>query len=420
MGEEQVWTKRGSRIHLPRLPGLSRATLLRAIPVLGVASLSLIGLLAVPAGSPPPPPAVAAAPITSSTPEAVQLPTPEPSPTEITFSDPDPPHCTPRAHAVVRTPAAGTIVYTDIEHEHVFLYDRTTGKRTLVLDGTGSCGFLTPRFLDAQTLAYNLSSAYIREQGSFTVNMTTGKMQRTRGSKRDWPWLVTSAISPDGAKLAELGSLDQAHSFTLRVTSRRTGAQLFSRSMGYICYCDGGLDPIEVRWSPDSAYLLVAVPGETTATQLFLINAKGQDVRKPIAGAYPRWIAGTHSFIYRGAQTQWLRVDALTSKPAALFQMRSVLADPAFSPDSTKIAFWDTAKLNIVVYDFSTTTFSRYGDRRAYPLWLDNGTIVASGVLPCNCEGYGFEFTGFGYSITLRTNGTHRIMVQTFDADVLR
>ena len=419
MGEEQIWTKRGSRIQLPRVPRPSRAILLRAIPSIGVVSLSLVGLLAVPAGTPPPPPAVIAAPTASSTPDAVETPTPEPSPTEITFSpDGDPPHCVQRAHPISQALAAGTIAYTDIEHLHVYLYDPATGKRTIALDGKGSCGFLTPRFLNAHTLSYNLTAAYIREQGSFVVDLTTGRMQRINGSRRDWPWLAASTLSPDGSMLAELGAPDQSHTFTLRVASTRTGAVRFSRSIGYICYCDGGLEPIEIRWSADGVFLSVAVPGET-GPEVFVIYTDGRDARKPVAGSYPRWLGTTRALIYRDAQMQWVRVDTF-AKPTPLFQSGSSLADPAISPDASKVVFWDTGAFNTVVYDFATKAFKRYGNKQAHPIWLNNGMLAVSGVKTCNCEGYGIEFTGAAWSITLRTGGSHRIAVQTFDADVLR
>ena len=420
MGEEHVWTKRGSRIHLR---GPSRSTLLRAIAVLGVASLSLIGLLAVPAGSPtPPPPAVAATPIASSSPTDTPTADPvvEPTPSEQPAPpDPPPAHCVPRARPVPGMLAPGTIVYQD-ETSSVYLYDPSTGKRRLLLSGTGSCGFGAPRFLNAHTIAFNLSSPYMQEAGSFTVDIQTGKMQRIAGSRRDWAWVATTRVSPDGSKLAELGEVGQANSFLLRVTSTRTGAVLFSRSMGYICYCDGGYGPpIEIRWSPDSAYLFVSVPG-SNYNELSLLDTKGRDVRKMTEGGYPRWIGASHAFMYQDVKANWVRADSLTAAPRAFLSSGASFADPAPSPDGDRIAFWDTGKWNIVIYDLSTKNLERYGHRQVYPFWIDNGTIAVSSVRSCTCEGLGFEFTSIGWSITLRTGGMHRIPVLSINADVLR
>src|SRR2546429_2553844 len=94
---EQVWNKRGSRFQLPRAPRPSLKTSLKALPAIGIASLSLVGFLAVPAGSPPPP-AVAAEPIASDQP--TDPPTIDPvvqsTPSEPPVQEmPPPPHCHP-------------------------------------------------------------------------------------------------------------------------------------------------------------------------------------------------------------------------------------------------------------------------------------------------------------------------------------
>src|SRR5260221_3743360 len=100
---EQVWNKRGSRLQLPRVPRPSLKTLLKALPGIGIVSLSLVGFLAVPAGSPPPPPAVAAEPIATVEPsETPSTASSQPTISVVEPDHPDPPHCTPRAHASSR------------------------------------------------------------------------------------------------------------------------------------------------------------------------------------------------------------------------------------------------------------------------------------------------------------------------------
>jgi len=414
---DQVWHKPGSRVHLPPLPRPSRATLLRAIPSVGVVSLSLVGLLAVPAGSPPPPPAVAAAPIeTPSALTVVETPSPEPSPSEFVTEDPDPPHCRQRAHAVSRLPATGSVVYTDSQQDLVSLFDRATGKRTIVLDG-GACGFVHPRFIDAHTIAYETSSAYIAENGFFLLNLTSGKIERPRGSGRHWAWLAATALRPDGSALAELGALDEAKAFLLRVTSTRTGRVVYTRSLGYVCYCDGGWTPQELRWSPDGSLLLVSLPG-TAYNEVFLLNPKGQNVRPPVAGAYPRWIGSSRTFFYEDGKGDWVRVDSLGARPTVFIRPNLFLGDPVLSPDQSRIAFWDMDKLNIVVYDFQTRSMRRFGRNRGNPLWLDDDTLVITGVKTCDCEG--LDYTGLNWALTLSTGKTQRIAVNPLEADVLR
>src|SRR5437763_1938156 len=132
---EQVWNKRGSRLQLPRLPRPSLKTSLKALPVIGIAALSLVGFLAVPAGSPPPPPAVAAEPVASDQP--TDAPTIDPvvsTPSEQPQEVPPPPHCHPRVHRISTQPTPGTVVYADLHLGSISLYDPKTDRQTVVLD----------------------------------------------------------------------------------------------------------------------------------------------------------------------------------------------------------------------------------------------------------------------------------------------
>ena len=75
-------------------------------------------------------------------------------------------------------------------------------------------------------------------------------------------------------------------------------------------------------------------------------------------------------------------------------------------------------KLNIVVYDFQTRSMRRFGRNRGNPLWLDDDTLVITGVKTCDCEG--LDYTGLNWALTLSTGKTQRITVNPLEADVLR
>ena len=419
-GGEHVWTKRGSRVQLPSLPRPSRATLLRAIPSVGVVSLSLVGLLAVPAGSPPPPPAVAAAPAASqSSQPVIDVPVPDASPSEFVTQDPDPPHCEAVARAVSTPIRHGTIVFSSIDRTTISLYDPRTGGRRVLLNGNFTCAFESPRFIDDHSITYRMDGPYIAENGSFIADLTTGKFTRVAGSRFDWEWLAGSALSPGGALLAELGEVGGAKAFTLRVTNTATGKLLYKRSLGYVCYCDGGWIPQELGWSADGSFLFVSVPSADYGNEVYLLNLEGQNVRSPVeGGAYPRWIGSSRAFIYQDAKGNWARVDSLGAAPRTFIRTSPHLADPSLSPDLTRVAFWDSEKLNIVVFDFRAGSIKRFGTNRGNPFWLDDNTLVITGVKTCQCEG--LDYTGLNWSLTLSTGKTRRIAVNPSNADVLR
>jgi hypothetical protein len=149
-----------------------------------------------------------------------------------------------------------------------------------------------------------------------------------------------------------------------------------------------------------------------------VLSRKGQDVRSKIRGAYPRWIGRTRSFIFNDEHGNWQRVDMGSATRHTFLKTSASLADPMFSPDNRKLAFWDMAKLNIVVYDFDTKTLRQLGRNQANPLWLDNDTLAVTGVRTCNCEG--LDYTGVSWTLSLTSGKTQQIrMTSTVEADVL-
>ena len=63
-------------------------------------------------------------------------------------------------------------------------------------------------------------------------------------------------------------------------------------------------------------------------------------------------------------------------------------------------------------------SIKRFGTNRGNPFWLDDNTLVITGVKTCQCEG--LDYTGLNWSLTLSTGKTRRIAVNPSDADVLR
>jgi hypothetical protein len=419
---EQVWNKRGSRFQLPRVPRPSLKTLLKALPVIGIASVSLVGFLAVPAGSPPPLPAVAAEPIATDQP--TDTPTIDPvvsTPSEQPVQEPPlppPPHCHPRVHRISTQPTPGTVVYADLPRGSIFLYDPKTDKQTVVLDAKVGCNFRYPAFVNDHTIRYAIFADYPKEAGNFLLDMGAASVRRLKSSGTKWDWIAFSSVSPDGSRIAELGAVAGASTFTLVVSSTDTGRILYGTTLGWICGCDGDFTPQDLRWSSDGAFLLTAVPTQTSH-EVLLLDARGRNVRTPLMGAFPRWIPNTHAFIFQDPKGDWSRADGLVAKPHVFYATTSQLIDPALSPDKTKLAFWDLIKLNVVVYDLSTGKAQRFGKLQGNPMWLDDETLAVTGVRTCNCEG--LEYTGKSWSLQITSGRTQPIrMTSTLEADVLR
>jgi hypothetical protein len=419
MGEEHVWTKRGSRFQLPHVPRPSRATLLRAIAVLGVASLALIGFIAVPVGSPtPPPPAVAATPTTSSSPTDTPTADPVVESTPSEQPPPPPPHCHPHVHRTAIQPTRGTVVYADLHLGSISIYNPGTDSRTVVVDSKIGCDFLYPAFVNDHTIRYTILTEYPKEAGTFLLDLRTASVRRLKSSAIHWDWTAFVSVSPDGSKIAELGGTGADTSFTLVVSSTSTGRTIYTRAIGWICGCDGDWTPEDLHWSSDGAFLLVAIP-TPTSHQVLLLDSRGRNVRSPLLGAYPRWIPSTRSFIFQDSKGNWARSDGLTATPHVFYRTTSQLMDPAFSPDNTKIAFWDLIKLNVVVYDLSTGNAHHLGKNQGNPMWIDNDTLVVTGVQSCgDCEG--LDYTGKNWSLEIASGRTHPIPVNPLQADVLR
>ena len=287
-----------------------------------------------------------------------------------------------------------------------------------VLDSTGLCDFMNPTFINGHTIEYTIMADYPAEAGNFVLDLPTGAVRHLKGNKLHWEWLAVTSLSPDGNTLAELGGRS-GDAFSLVVTSTRTGRIIYTKRIGWICGCDGDWTPQDLRWSSDGAFLLTAVPTQASH-EIFLFDASGRNVRSPMAGAFPRWIADTHTFIFQDAKGSWQRADGLAAPPHTFFRTTSSLADPAFSPDAQKVAFWDTNKFDVVVFDIASGRSKVFGRTMAYPLWLSDETIAALGATnQCNCEG--FDFTGKTWSFSITSGRLHPIrMNSTQNADVLR
>ena len=272
--------------------------------------------------------------------------------------------------------------------------------------------------MNDHAIRYSIYAEYPKEAGDFLLDMRSASVRRLKTSDIKWDWIAFSSVSPDGSRIAELGQVAGASTFTLVVSSTDTGRIFFRRSLGWICGCDGDWTPQDLRWSSDGAFLLAAVP-TGTSHEVLLLDARGRNVRTPLKGAFPRWIPNTHAFIFQDAKLNWSRADGLVAKPHVFYVTTSQLMDPALSPDKTKLAFWDLIKLNVVVYDLSTGKAQRFGKLQSNPIWLDDETLAVTGVRACNCEG--IEYTGKSWSLQIMSGRTKPIrMTSTVEADVLR
>jgi len=414
MGDEQIWTKRGSRVRLPSIPRPSRATLLRATPSVGVVSLSLVGLLAVPAGSPPPPPAVAAAPIAST--EPVPTPSPEPTDTPSPVEQPQVrPVCHPRGFAnpglppASRDGGASTIAYS--HGSGIWLYGISTNSARELVRGTSVCGFYFPRFIDRRTIAFADDASDLH-----TVDILTGAIHSLPSHlPGHWPdrWLAAYDIAT-GRTMAELGRgqlVDGRTSYELAVSSLTTRKLIFSKQLGLVCECDGG-DPLSLEWSRDGSLLAVGV---TTSSEslVYVFDRSGKQALVPQKGFGATWLAGTHTLIFGRHGTHrdvWTHFDIANHNRFDFLPGRS-LESPIPSPDGSKVAFTDDSRGRVVVFDFNSRTSKTLQGAHAYPLWLDGDRVAAAAVVSCICEGPQFQPSGKVDSISLSTGRVVRLVL---------
>jgi len=418
---EQVWNKRGSRLQLPRVPRPSLKTSLKALPGIGIVSLTLVGFLAVPAGSPPPPPAVAAEPIatveTTPTPvEIVDTPPAPPAPEPVI------PVCRPKGIGSGHLPPpsdgqnAITVVHTN-SRSSVNLYDVKTRTSRILVRATAECGYFAPRFVDSRTVAFIVQSRIA------VVDTVTGATHliQTNLKKDDPVWGFSASRA--GGRVASLGGWG-GNPLVLTISSLDTGVKIFSRRLGYLCACDGTPTPLEVSWSPDGTLLLVGVTETDDSGSIYMFDRSGHQVRGRIKGGTARWI-GQRSFIIEtvssNAVRTWVKIDTAGHRQT-LFTTASILSMPRLSPDGTKIAFSDSDgyAARFQVYDLSTKTLRGYGHLRSWPLWLSNNTVAVSRFAPCNCEGVPFQMTGVVDAVDLTSGSVSRIgLHETVDADAL-
>ncbi len=416
---EQVWNKRGSRLQLPRVPRPSLKISPKALAVIGIAALSLVGFLAVPAGSPPPPPAVAAEPTATVEPNlspavVVDAPPPAPLPPE-----PVVPVCHPKGIGSGRLPPSSdgtnaTMLVSTNTKGSVILYDVNTRTDRILVRGTASCGYQQPRFIDSRTVAFVVQSRIA------TVDTVTGATHIIQTNlKKDDPVWGFSASRP-GGRVASLGGLG-GNKLVLTISSLETGTKIFSTRLGYLCACDGLLVPLDVSWSRDGSFLLVGVTDAENSGLVYVFDRHGHQRMLPIKGDTARWI-GARTFILEtvGATTHtWVKMDT-DGHRETLFSTSSILSIPRLSPDGTKIAFSDDYHAHFYVYDLSPKTLRSYGGRQSWPLWLSNASVAVSVFAPCNCEGPPFQMTGVVEAINLDSGSTSRITIrQTADADAL-
>jgi len=428
-GSEHVWSRSGPQIRLPRARRVSLKTTLIAAPLLTATAFAMVGFVAAPAGSPPPPPAVAAEPMASLLQAPRETPPPpatsevEPTPSDVSQADSPPPHCRPTAHRFTGHATTGAMVFSNLDNMGLSIFDPATHKVELVIEGHSACSFLQPRFINDHTIQFVIESPYAAETRPALLDLSSGSIHSLQNETQDWDWVAAAAVSPDATEVAQLGETHTdaahgAHSFLLRVSSTDSGRTLYTRRLGYICYCDGDWTPAELRWSSDGSILLVAVP-LSDGHGVYTLNSQGRDVRAAAEGAYPRWIGSSRAFVYQDRSGNWLRVDSLYAKPKLLFKTTRALGGPAFSPDQTKIAFWDVNEWSLLVFDTGSKKLTTLAKMRISPLWLDNDTVLSTGVKTCNCEGYGF--TGVSWSTSLTTGRSTRLGSFSWaDADVLR
>jgi hypothetical protein len=418
-GRETIWEKRGSKFQVPRIPRPTGAAAWLAVPMVSLAAALTIGLVATPAGPPAPPgSAVAIQPVASI--DSVDAspssdPTMDPTPIDSPSPDETPPPCVAHGHGTGAVPArpsgdsATSVVFED--GSTLWLYDVKTNTKMALVKGDENCWFGTPQFIGRRTVAY-LDDGAMR-----TVDTVTGAIRTLDTTHQKWDWLDRVAVSEDGSKIAVLGGTGGTQ-FLVSVTSATSGKILFSRKLGYICYCDGDWVPRALTWSRDGAILLVDVPTETDSHKVYVLDRNGKDAVSPREGNYPLWIGPTHTFLYENVAKadSWDTMDVTTGARTTLLKATN-LADPALSPDGKRIAFSDMLHLKAEVYDISTKTVHWYGRHQIFPVWLDDDTLAVSGVRTCNCEG--LDYTGAGTAIALSTSKTWPLRLTTYDADVL-
>jgi hypothetical protein len=361
----------------------------------------LVGLLAVPAGSPPPPPAVTAEPIAS-----VQPP-PNVTYCTVTGGPADP------IEGEVAGPTARLIVYQD--GGKIVEYNLQTKKKATILSGR-NCSFVSARFVDDQTVV-------IAETSSIWVVDTVIGQVRELPILPNGSTVMGFAYSVAARQLAVLTFDSRSPALmTLTVGPPDWPQPAFSKSLRWSCSCDP-LSLTYLQWSADGEFLVVGVPGDDGAS-LTVYRADGRRIGKTFTGELPQWIGdGRHLMIKRGDHLPG-NFDEVTIEGRTvrhLFTTNHYFSMPSVSPDGWKIAFNNEDSTQTAVYDIKAKTLKMFGKMEMFPLWLNTYSVTVSKVVPCECDGSqsGYVPTGYASEITLRTGGRHPIGVrETNDADV--
>jgi len=302
----------------------------------------------------------------------------------------------------------------------LWLYDVAANMRHELARAGSTCGFLWPQFINARTVVSlfgsgtgKLVSFDIVTGRSHFINMhLPGEPQNT--------WLAAYAIASSTSTLAVLSN-QGSNSFDLVVSSIASNRVLFKKELGFVCQCDGGPAPIELRWSRDGMLLAVDVAGQDASNLLYVYDRAGKRVRGPLNGNAPRWLGTSHSFLYQDyarGRLEWTKLDVTTGRSTPI-PTQSGLTLPVLTPDGSRVAFNDDAAMHVVVYDFATRTETALAGRHAYPLWLDNDRVMLPPVRRCDCESPPYTPYGTADSVSVLTGHTVRTaMPGTNDADV--
>lgn len=152
-------------------------------------------------------------------------------------------------------------------------------------------------------------------------------------------------------------------------------------------------DEVSVAWSPDGSTLLVVntfVDGgrERGDETLLVLDATGKPVVAPIHGTFGRWIVGDE-FLYRPmTESDWRILNVATGRERAFAGLPSTAVAPSVSPDRRRIVAQQErpAPALPTLYAVDLASGRALLDATIeglWPVWLDDGTIVATALEAC-------------------------------------
>lgn len=173
-----------------------------------------------------------------------------------------------------------------------------------------------------------------------------------------------------------------------------------------------GEDEVAVAWSPEGERLLVVntfvdTANERTDETLLVLDAAGRTVRAPVHGTFGRWVTDDVILFRAIADDTWRVVDLGADGETAFPDWPSTGAAPVISPDGRMVVMHDERPApelpRLYAADLqSGRALLGSAFEGIRPIWLDDRTLVATGVEACpeDCMEH-WRFTAETFRVTL-------------------